>query len=109
MSIKSRSFPSGTSSSSKSPARLSRRARPGTVGFADGIAFILQNDARGTNTLGGGGGSLGYSGVTPSAAFEINVYTPQTRGFSNQINGATGGYSSPPGINFTNSINVTLQ
>jgi len=41
---------------------------------ADGIAFVLHNDSRGVGALGGGGGDLGYSGISPSVAVEIDTY-----------------------------------
>ena len=41
---------------------------------ADGFTFMLQNDSRGANALGGLGGSLGYSGVTQSLAIEFDSY-----------------------------------
>jgi hypothetical protein len=54
---------------------------------ADGVAFCLQNDARGASALGGGGGGLGYAGITPSAALAFNIYSPNTPGFSFRTNG----------------------
>src|SRR5262249_31318260 len=48
--------------------------------LADGTTFCLQNSALGVNAVGGGGGDLGFTGITNSAAFELNIY-----------NGASGG------------------
>jgi hypothetical protein len=64
-------------------------------GGADGAAFVLQNDPRGTVALGGGGGGLGYSGITPSVGLEFNIYSgnaPSTgnSGIAFRANGATG-------------------
>ena len=48
---------------------------------ADGITFVIQNDTRNTSALGDGGGGLGYGnvnndglGITPSAAFALNIW-----------------------------------
>jgi hypothetical protein len=43
-------------------------------GGADGFAFVVQNDPRGTSAVGGSGGSLGYEGVTPSVAACFSIY-----------------------------------
>jgi hypothetical protein len=59
-------------------------------GGADGTVFVLQNDSRGTSALGGGGGGLGYSGITPSVGLEFNVYGPNTPGMAFRANGVTG-------------------
>lgn len=59
---------------------------------ADGMAFVLQNDSRGANALGGGGGSLGVSGISPSWELELNIYTGNNDGIGCGIftNGANG-------------------
>jgi hypothetical protein len=67
-------------------------------GGADGVAFVLQNDPRGTTALGGSGGSLGYSGITPSVALQINIYG-DTPGVAFNTNGNTGGYVATGDVN----------
>jgi fibronectin-binding autotransporter adhesin len=44
------------------------------TGTADGVAFVLQSDARGLAAIGGGGGNFGYTGITPSVAIDLNLY-----------------------------------
>ena len=57
---------------------LSFRAYFGAAAGADGMDFVLQNDARGTAALSAsGGGSKGYSGaspITPSVAFDLETF-----------------------------------
>jgi hypothetical protein len=62
---------------------------------ADGAAFILQNSPMGPTALGGAGGGLGFSGISPSAGLEMNVYGPNTPGIAFQVNGITGAPYSP--------------
>jgi hypothetical protein len=59
---------------------------------ADGITFCIQNQA--VTALGGGGGGLGITGITPSVELELNIYSPNTRGFSFDQNGATGPFTT---------------
>ena len=57
-------------------AQFIYKATPGASGtnMADGMAFMLENSTNPTTVLGGGGGGLGYSGITPSAAITDSVY-----------------------------------
>jgi len=48
---------------------------PGNAPLADGITFCIQNDTTAPYTLGGGGGGLGVTTISPSAALEINIYS----------------------------------
>ena len=47
---------------------------------ADGVVFVLQNDARGDTALGGNGGGIGYgnanggTAITPSVEVELDTY-----------------------------------
>ncbi len=70
---------------------------------ADGMAFAIQNDTRGTSALGGAGGALGYSGIAPSAALEFNIYPNNIVGIALRANGATGApYNSTAPLDFSN-------
>ncbi|MEZ6125334.1 MAG: PQQ-dependent sugar dehydrogenase [Planctomycetaceae bacterium] len=46
----------------------------GSTSGADGLAFVIQNSAGGSDALGGGGGGVGYSGLTKSLAIEFDTY-----------------------------------
>lgn len=68
-------------------ASFTYTASNGSGNPADGFAFMIHNDSRGPAALGPGGGELGYTGITPSAAVAINIYTPNTRGYKVVTNG----------------------
>jgi autotransporter-associated beta strand protein len=78
---------------------------------ADGAAFVLQNDKRGTSALGGGGYNLGYSGITPSVAVQYSL--SYTQGTAFNTDGNVGGYVLPSGIGIPNGdpilTNVTYD
>ncbi|HEX5218055.1 MAG TPA: immunoglobulin domain-containing protein [Verrucomicrobiae bacterium] len=83
-------------------------------GGADGATFTIQNDPRGATALGGGGGALGYAGITPSVGLGINIYEPNTRGVALLQNGAvpgTGAWTvpSPVVIGSVNPLFVSLR
>ena len=83
---------------------------PGGSLGADGATFILHNDSRGTAALGGGGGALGVSGITPSAEWEVNIYNGHTIGTNFVTNGAIGTYNGTGAVSVAGGdpINVTL-
>jgi autotransporter-associated beta strand protein len=89
---------------------------------ADGIAFMLQDDARGASALGGAGGSFGYAAgtggtvISPSVAIYLNLYsalngyTPVSQaGFA--ADGTLGTAQTTGGLNLGSGdpINVSLN
>ena len=83
---------------------------------ADGIAFILQNSPNGTSAIGTAGGFLGYGGaagvaITPSVAFEMNLFTTNTVGVAWRSNGATGSpYTAiASGVNLASGDPIRVQ
>jgi hypothetical protein len=83
-------------------------------GGADGIAVVWQNS--GLTALGGGGGSLGFGGITSAAALGMNIYGGNS-GSGAQFNNATGNGTgvattpTPSGVDITSGhpINVSLS
>jgi hypothetical protein len=83
----------------------------GTAMRADGVTFCIQGNS--PTKVGGGGGSLGVSGITPSVEFEMNIYTGAAGGvgISWNTNGAIGpnsGGTNVVNINSGHPINVTI-
>jgi len=70
-------------------------------GGADGCAFVLHNAPPGPSALGGGGGSLGCNGISPSLAVEFNIYSSYGAGMAVRPNSQTG----PPYAG-TGSVNL---
>jgi hypothetical protein len=70
------------------------------AGGADGATFCIQNQA--ATAVGGGGGGLGYSGITPSFALELNIYASNTRGIAFNQNGAV----TPPFASILPNIGI---
>jgi hypothetical protein len=50
------------------------RDLPVNIGGADGMTFALQADPRGAGALGGGGGAVGYEGITHSLAVRFDIW-----------------------------------
>lgn len=81
-------------------------------GGADGIVFGLQN--MGTNALGGGGGALGFGGITTGAGDAFNIYGGNSGSGTQYNTSFTGGPALTPttptvDITSKNPINVTLS
>jgi fibronectin-binding autotransporter adhesin len=85
------------------------------AGYADGMAFVLQNDARGTAAVGDGGGDLGYgsagsAAVTNSAAVEFNLYSFAAAGEGTAFgtNGSVPGQGNSNTFTNTSPVNLAL-
>ena len=92
---------------------------PGSSPLADGTTFCVQNCPTGVNALGLAGGDFGYSFISPSAAFEMNLYSGANGGSGIQFgtNGLTADstpnvapYYAPGSVSLTSGdpINVTI-
>jgi hypothetical protein len=77
-------------------ARFTYRASSiAASGPRQGVAFVIQNDPAGPNALGTGGSSLGYGGITASAAVTIETDTGPGLTYSGfYTNGVMGGGSA---------------
>jgi fibronectin-binding autotransporter adhesin len=80
-----------------------------TASPADGVAFVLQN--QGLTALGGGGGGLGYQGITPSAALAINIYNGHVVGTNLFANGDVqgGAYSATGSVNVASGHRIQVD
>lgn len=63
---------------------------------SQGIAFVLQNDARGASAIGGGSGGLGYTGISPSATTILWSDTGPGLTYNGYFFGGTSGSGSNP-------------
>jgi hypothetical protein len=78
------------------------------VGGADGFSFCVQNDPRGATALGGAGGALGVSGITPSAEFTFNIFGGA--GISFGTNGNNGNpYTPTAPFDFSNGNPIAMK
>jgi autotransporter-associated beta strand protein len=78
---------------------------------ADGVAFVLQNSSNGPNALGLNGGGLGYNGISPSAALELNIYTwaPGGVGMALVTGGGSGQYTPTGNVNLASGDPIQVQ
>ena len=83
-----------------------------TAGYADGIAFVLQNDPRGATAVSSTGGSdLGYGGtnkITKSAAVEFELYPFASHGTAFGSNGLIPGDAGNTTTQYTSTTPVNI-
>jgi hypothetical protein len=85
-----------------------------STSLADGTTFCIQNSSAGVTALGGGGGSLGYAGITESAALAIDLYNANPGGIqfvSGGANPANGTYtiSTPVVLTTGHPVDFTIH
>jgi hypothetical protein len=85
----------------------------GQANGADGVAFVLQNDSRGTAVVGSIGGGVGYAGIANSLGVVLDIYSNDGAGgagFQVATNGTMGTFqsASPVGLNTGHPIEVGL-
>lgn len=78
---------------------------------ADGVAFVFQNSAQGKNALGGLGGGLGISGISPSLIVEFDTYNNGAGDLADDhisisLNGVTGTNEAGPVCASTTCANI---
>ncbi|MGO9608908.1 MAG: lectin-like domain-containing protein [Verrucomicrobiia bacterium] len=78
---------------------------------ADGLTFTLQN--QGPTALGGGGGALGYEGITPASGVAFNLYSfghVVVLGYAPVSTGnGSGSYQSTGAVNFDSTDPISVQ
>jgi hypothetical protein len=82
-------------------------------GGADGVAFVVQNDPRGTAALGTPGGAMGYRSenaavpaVSPSVAAMLNIFNG---GYGVATNGVAPTFFTTPGANIRGGYPVDVK
>jgi hypothetical protein len=75
-------------------------------GGADGTAFVLQNSPGGAGAVGGYDGGFGFSGISPSAAIELNICS--CTGGTGTLFATNGRTGYPPTPGYTSTLPVNL-
>ena len=69
------------------------------------MTFVLQN--QGLNAVGGSGSGLGYSGISPSAAVALDIWTPFI-GTTFATNGSLGSFTSVSPVNLDSGDPISV-
>jgi hypothetical protein len=78
-----------------------------TLPMADGMAFVLQDDTRGTSAIGSAGANLCVGGITPSFELELNIYNGNGLGgcgYCVADDGVIGNTTGTGAVNLTNAV-----